>query len=199
MDILAADAIYTMQAYNQNKPVLLAETGGVKQGHTGPHVAYAADKDGVMFHDVLFAPFFVGAAGPGHIWHWDAYVDMYDVWFQIQRFANAIKGVDPVIERFEPCRADQNGFRIYVLKGNNTSMAWIRDSENTWKNELIDGNAPKLLTNTSIDLSTIMTGKKTTKVEIYDPWKDEWSGQSTSGYEFSLPDFSRSLVLKIRH
>ena len=199
MDIVAADAIYTMQAYNQNKPILLAETGGVKRSHTGPHLAYASDKDGVMFHDVLFAPFFAGAAGPGHIWHWDAYVDMNDVWFQIRRFANAIKGVDPVAEDFEAHRADQNGLRVYVLKGKKTSMVWLRDAENTWQNELIDGHAPRLLSNVSINMSEALDRKKMTKAEIYDPWNDEWSEKSISGRDIVLPDFSRSLVLKIKH
>ena len=199
MDIVAADAIYTMQTYNQNKPILLAETGGVKRSHTGPHIAYAADKDGVMFHDVLFAPFFVGAAGPGHIWHWDAYVDMNDVWFQIQRFANAIQGVDPVAEGFEPCRADQTGLKVYVLKGKKISLVWVRDAENTWQNELIDGHAPKLLSNISINLSDALSGKKMKSAAIYDPWSDEWSDKSISGREFVLSDFTRSLVIKIKH
>ena len=199
VDILAADAIAVLQSYGQNKPVLLAESGGVKPNHTGPHTAYTNDKFGMIFHDVLFAPFFAGAAGPGHIWHWDAYINQNDVWFQIQRFVNAINGVDPVVEGFEPVRTDQNGLKVYVLKGKKTSMLWIRDSENTWQSELIEGNAPKLLSNVSVNLSDVMTNKKITKVEIYDPWNDKWSEKSISGQEVVLPDFSRSLVLKIRH
>jgi hypothetical protein len=72
VDLLAADAVRELLAFTVRKPVLLAESGGVEPNHSGPLKLYEKDRDGLILHDVLFAPFFAGAAGPGHIWHWDA-------------------------------------------------------------------------------------------------------------------------------
>ena len=38
----------------------------------------------MILHDVLFAPFFAGAAGAGQIWHWDEYVDKNNLWWQFR-------------------------------------------------------------------------------------------------------------------
>jgi len=70
MDELAADAVRELLSYRPDRPVTLAESGAVEPRHTGPFQLYAADKEGILLHDVLFAPFFSGAAGTGQIWHW---------------------------------------------------------------------------------------------------------------------------------
>jgi hypothetical protein len=53
VDMLAVDAVKELLAYNLNKPVLLAESGAVEPSHTGPFKLYAADKAGIILHDVL--------------------------------------------------------------------------------------------------------------------------------------------------
>ena len=40
-----------------DRPAVLAETGAVKRCHAGPSDLYEADKEGVILHDALFAPF----------------------------------------------------------------------------------------------------------------------------------------------
>jgi hypothetical protein len=34
-------------------------------------------------------------------------------------------------------------------------------------------------------------------VRVYDPWKDRWSAVTLTGSSVALPDFQRSLVLRI--
>ncbi|RPJ59847.1 MAG: hypothetical protein EHM23_12660 [Acidobacteria bacterium] len=87
VDRLAAEAVKELLVLNPGKPVVLAESGAVEPGHTGPFKLYVKDKAGIILHDVLFAPFFAGAAGPGQIWHWDQYVAANNLWFQFKRFA----------------------------------------------------------------------------------------------------------------
>jgi len=198
MDVLAADAINHMRSYGVHKPVLLAETGGVEPSHSGPHRAYEKDHDGMILHDLLFAPYFTGSAGPGHAWHWDVYVDKNNLWYHFRRFSNAVGGLDPVKEGFVPLRADQSGFRVYVLKGKNNSLVWARDTANTWRTELIDGVEPSLRSRVSLDLSDVLKGCNLSKVEIYDPWMDQWTSGKASAL-VTLPDFKRSIVLKIKH
>ena len=43
IDILCADSIREIKQFDSSKPIILAETGGVKANHTGPSVHYDAN------------------------------------------------------------------------------------------------------------------------------------------------------------
>lgn len=195
-DLLCHDAINHMKAYGLMKPVLLAEGGAVKPVHTGPHGIYERDTLGTVLHDFLFAPFFCGSAGSGHLWHWDHYIDKVDVWFQIGRFSEAIKGIDPVKEAFTAERNDSGRMRVYTLSGKDHIMSWCRDTVSTWKNEWVDGVPAETLSGETLDLSGLVQGRKVGKVEIYDPWNNVWTEADNSAL-VSLPEFKRSTVVKL--
>jgi hypothetical protein len=196
MDLLASDAIDELRSYEVEKPMLLAEVGGVKPRHTGPIELYEIDKDGILLHDLLFAPFFSGAAGPGHAWHWDSYIDKNNLWYHFQRFNEAIKGIDPVKENFKTVKIEHPNLRVYALVGEKTMVLWCRDSGNNWENELVKGISPVMLNGLQVDISEWVAKKEIIKVTIYDPWKNEWKrGKKQS--VVVLPDFKRSVVVQI--
>jgi hypothetical protein len=197
MDVLAADAVRELLAWEPKRPVILAESGAVEPGHAGPFKLYAKDQDGVLLHDVLFAPFFAGAAGAGQIWHWDSYVSRNNLWRQFGRFASAVKDLDPPAEQFQPSLIEHPRLRVYVLKGRNTILIWCRDSQNTWKAELEEERVPEVITNATLDLTRGLDGASPASARIYDPWKDQWSSASFSGKTVPLPAFSRSLVIRV--
>ena len=196
MDVLSADAIDELRSYQVKKPMLLAEVGGVKPKHTGPIEAYATDKEGMILHDLLFAPFFSGSAGPGHAWHWDSYIDKNNLWYHFQRFSEAIKGIDPVQEKFVPVKIFQKNLRIYALVGAKTILLWCRDSQNDWQTELVNGIAPELLQGETIDMTSFLPKGSIKSATIYDPWENKWTkGKKTSFIQ--LPHFKRSVVVRI--
>ena len=196
MDVLAGNSIDELRSYQVEKPMLLAEVGGVKPKHTGPIEIYEVDKDGVLLHDLLFAPFFSGAAGPGHAWHWDNYIDKNNLWYHFKRFNEAIKGIDPVQEKFIPVKIAHSKLRIYGLTGKNTILLWCRDVENDWENEFIRGLPAELLSGLKIDVSSLVTEKAIKSVSVYDPWKDEWT-KAKRDPMVALPEFKRSVVVMI--
>ncbi|MCX5644977.1 MAG: cellulase family glycosylhydrolase [Phycisphaerae bacterium] len=197
VDILAADAVTTLIQFNSGKPVLLAESGAVEPSHSGPFKLYEQDKAGIILHDILFAPFFAGAAGSGQCWHWDSYVAQNDLWRHFGRFAQAVKDIDPPAERFRPIRIEHPRLRIYLLAGQHTLLAWCRDSQNTWKTELAEGKAPDLLKDQSITLPRDVAPKQPVTVRFYDPWADAWSQGKVEDGKLSLPAFTRSIVFRI--
>ena len=132
---------------------------------------------GSVLHDVLFAPFFSGAAGPGHLWHWDHHIDKQHTWFQMGRFARAVEGVDPLREGFEPVR---------------------RDTGSTWRHELSERIPAQRLSGLQVDFTPLLGGRRVKKVRIYDPWRDEWVRASRRA-DVSLPDFTRSVVVRIEY
>ena len=197
VDVLAADSVRELLAANPGRPVILAESGAVEPSHAGPFKLYPKDKQGILLHDVLFAPFFAGAAGAGQCWHWDQYVHANDLWWQFGRFAAAVKGVDPAAEAFEPLMVEHDAVRVYVLKGKRTILAWCRDKGSDWKSELADGKEPAKLTALKVAFGGHAKGFDAAKVRVYDPWADRWTDGKLVAGEVALPEFARSIVVRI--
>lgn len=197
VDVLAADAVREMLAFQPGRPVLLAESGAVEANHSGPSKLYPKDKAGIILHDVLFAPFFAGAAGPGHCWHWNQYVDRNNLWWQIGRFAAVVKDLDPPAENFQPTMPAHPRLHVYQLQGRHTLLLWCRDAQNTWQTELEQGQAPETLAGQTLDLGAALQGAKVASVKIYDPWQDRWTEGALKHGVLTLPVFSRSIVVRI--
>ena len=197
VDLLAADAVREVLSYQPDRPVILAESGAVEPRHAGPSHLYALDREGMLLHDILFAPFFAGAAGAGQIWHWDAYVAANKLWFHYGRFAQAVRGIDPVAEAFTPSMIQDERLRIYVLRGKRTTLVWCRDSRNTWESELEKHEKPEPVVHATVNLGDVLPANKVQSVRLYDPWQDRWTNGKLVKGKVALPEFSRSLVIRL--
>ena len=197
VDLLASQAVRELIAFNPGKPIILTETGAVKPRHSGCSELYAKDRDGMLLHDMLFAPFFSGAAGTGHMWWWRQALDEPNQWHHFARFAEVVNGINPPAERFEPLIESKERLRLYVLKGRKTVLIWCRDSRNDWKNELVLGHPPETLRDVEIDLSPFIAGLGKSQVRVYDPWKNHWQDKSIDSGRVKLDAFVRSVVLRV--
>ena len=70
--------------------------------------------------------------------------------------------------------------------------------EQKWQSELRDGQPPRFKSEIKFDLVKAGIGLPYDKIEIYDPRQDKWIASTPSGYVIGLPDFKRSLVIRIR-
>ncbi|MFZ4726792.1 MAG: hypothetical protein ACOYMD_15270, partial [Paludibacter sp.] len=138
MDILASDAVKELLSYGYNKPCMLGEAGAVEANYAGASKLYLVDTLGILHHDLLFAPFFAGSAGSGQSWHWMEYIDRNNLWFQFGRFNEAIKGINPLVENFQPSEFLIPECRAYTLTGKKTTLVWCRDAGSNWQTELIE-------------------------------------------------------------
>jgi hypothetical protein len=197
MDIICASAIDEIRSYNPGKPVILAETGAVEPRHSGPSKFYPVDTAGIILHDILFAPFFSGAAGAGMSWHWDSYVEKNNLWYHYGRFSEAIKGINPSEEGFVPSKSETDEFRIYLLQGRKTILLWLRDKNNSWQTELRDHQSPVVRSGIQLDLKKAGIEGSVGDVAFYDPWQNKWNEGKTDDMKLLLPDFRRSLVIRI--
>jgi len=197
VDVLASAAVEELRAFEPARPIILAESGAVEPNHTGPYKLYEEDRAGIILHDVLFAPFFAGAAGARQCWHWDSYVDRNDLWWQFGRFAEAVRNLDPPSENFEVLKLKHPRLRVYVLKGKQTLLAWCRDSENTWQTELAKQKPPETIQNASLDLTGVLDSGTIARAHIYDPWENRWTEAGLRGTTISLPPFKRSVIVRI--
>jgi len=197
MDIISSSAVDELLSYHTGKPVILAETGAVEPHHAGPSKYYPRDTAGILLHDLLFAPFFAGSAGPGMAWHWESYVHKNNLWFHFGRFHEVIKGINPIAEAFIPSKAETNGVRIYILKGKKTSLVWLRDKSNNWESELENGIGPEILHGIKFNPKNLGLKVPTGKIDVYDPWKNSWIKVARKVSEYNLPDFKRSIVIRV--
>jgi len=197
MDIICSSAVEELKSYNTGKPIILAETGAVEPRHSGPSNLYAKDTAGILLHDILFAPFFSGAAGAGMSWHWDSYVDKNNLWYHFKRFKEAVKSINPLEERFIASSSETDFLRIYQLNGHKTNLLWLRDKRDNWESELRDGQPPMLISQFELDMKTLDIRKGFNKIKIYDPWQDVWKVFAADDLKIILPDFKRSLVIRI--
>ncbi|MBK8881700.1 MAG: hypothetical protein IPN67_04745 [Bacteroidales bacterium] len=197
MDVICSSAVEEILSYNTGKPVMLAETGAVEPSHSGPSKYYRVDTAGILLHDILFTPFFSGSAGCGMCWHWESYVDRNNLWYHFGRFSESVKGIDPITEKFIPSRSENGNLRIYQLNGKNYTLLWLRDKRNTWQSELRDGQQPLSNDGVRIALPSPGSGESFKQIDIYDPWQNKWQNVNSDGTELLLPDFKRSLVIRI--
>ncbi len=197
VDLLAADAVAEMKSFQVRKPIILTETGAVKPKHTGASELYAKDTKGTLLHDMLFAPFFCGAAGTGHVWWWPQAIDRPNLWHHFARFARAVEGIDPAGEKFEAVTILVDPLRIYALKGRRTTLAWCRDSRCTWETELRDGVKPPAVSGCAITGKELGLALEGAAVRYYDPWTGAWSDGKVAEGRVTLPDFRRSMVVRM--
>lgn len=195
MDVLASDCVRTARTWGVQKPILATELGAVRSRHSGPSELYNADSEGVLLHDILFAPFFSGSAGSGHCWHWNAYIERQNIWFQIGRFSEAVKGVNPVAEHFEPFFLEQEHLRIYGLRGKHTTLVWLRDAEHDSYSELVEEKPVKTRENLSVTLPESLP--QFSSVDYYDPWKNTHQTLSVQNGRIEIPALKRSGVIRI--
>jgi hypothetical protein len=190
VDVLASQSIAELLSWKPGKPVLLAESGAVEPNHSGPFKLYTEDSEGVILHDVLFAPFFSGAAGSGQIWHWDSYVARNGLWRHFARFAEAVQEVDPPAEMFRPQFSENERVRIYSLAGRSKTLVWIRDKRATWMSELRDKVRPE-------PVEGLMLPAQGRRARVYDPWENLWYELSVEGGRVAVPRFTRSVVVHV--
>jgi hypothetical protein len=100
------------------------------------------DNRGIIFHDTTFPAFFAGAAGSGHNWFWDSYVDQKNLWKQMKPFADMLKGVALDQESFEVVDASNEQAWCLVLKGKHTTLAYVRSRADSWHAVLRDEYQP---------------------------------------------------------
>ena len=194
-DVSLASAVeFVRDVVKPGKPILLAETGVCKANWECISPLHGKDKDGVILHDSLFAPFFAGACGPGHVWYWDTYVEKLDLWYHFGRFAAAVSGFDPIAESPKTLRNDTEELRVWTLAGKTTILAYCRDKTSDIYSEIGDGKPVLELSGLSVELPV---GTATSAI-VYEPFADRWTDVSVAEGKVCLPDFKRAVVVKIR-
>ncbi|MCL2285357.1 MAG: glycoside hydrolase family 5 protein [Firmicutes bacterium] len=189
----SVDAINT--ARRPDKPVLLAETGAVNNIHTGPFRFYRWDDRGIIFHDTTYPAFFAGAAGSGHIWHWNDYVDNKNLWRYFSPLAQIVEGVNFAAEAFEVVDYSTNNVYFLGLKGEGTFLGWMRNKADTWQNEFIHQKPVPVVANETFT-DTGFSEEMVMEFTVINCWEDETAKLELKERTIFLKDLKYGLVFK---
>ena len=197
LEICRTDPIeFSIDAVNrvrrEDKPVILTETGAVNDRHVGAFRFYGADHDGLIFHDVTYPAFFAGAAGCGHIWHTNLYVEPNNLWRHYRPLVNALSGVRPDEEGFAYGVVENDNAWILTMNGRCHTLALIRNKADRWDKVLLNMMDPA-------PVQSLLFKSKAEKAEAF--WlMDEAPGDLEVSEEgIRLPDFVHGCVLKIKN
>jgi hypothetical protein len=87
--------------------------------------------------------------------------------------------------------------RLYALSGKHTVLVWCRDMRDTWESELERGKRPERLRGLKVDLSSVFNGARLRSVRVYDLWRNHWSNGKPHRGQVALPEFARSIVIRV--
>ena len=196
VDVLAADAVRELLATTPGRPVILAEGGAVEPRHTGPFKLYAKDQAGIILHDVIFAPFFAGAAGAGQCWHWGEYVDKNNLWHQFRAFADTVRGIDPPAEGFRAADDPPPAAARVRAQGPADLAALVPGHGEHLADGTPAGPRPEELKDVVVPLKDVgpLAGRT---ARAYDPWKKVWTDARIEDDGVRLPAFARSIVVRL--
>ncbi len=178
-----------------DKPIILTETGAVNDCHIGPFRYYRSDHNGLIFHDVTYPALFAGAAGSGHAWHWDSYIEPKNLWRHFKPMAQAIEGIQMDEEGFVNKIVNNDHAWILMLVGSKHTLVLVRNKADRWDYVLRDGIVPRPVDGFCLSLD----GIKVTNAKAF--WlMDEVPGSlDVIDDVVHLPSFVHGCVLRIEH
>jgi hypothetical protein len=74
-----------------------------------------------------------GAAGTGHLWWWDSYVDPKNLYYHLRALANFVQDIPWTTAGFQRARIHANAERVNALglQGRELTILWIENKAHT--------------------------------------------------------------------
>lgn len=192
-----AFSIQAVQAARRpDRPIFLAETGAVNDRHTGPFRYFRMDHRGIIFHDTTFPAFFAGAAGTGHNWFWDSYVDQKNLWGQLKPLADLLNGVALDQEGLEALDISNEQAWCLALKGKRHLLAWVRSRADSWHAVLRDECEPPVHAELYFDLP-LPAEVKGTRITSFWPEEEKDLALAIEGGKLKVMNLRCGAVMRI--
>ena len=76
------------------KPIIAGEFGSIASDGIGPMLEMEDDAEGIHLHNQLWASLMLGHASSAMHWHWEIYIDKFNLYHRLKGIANFVKGED---------------------------------------------------------------------------------------------------------
>jgi hypothetical protein len=180
------------------KPALIGEFG-LADPKWGLSNYMKQDREGVHFHNCLWASALAGSSGTAMFWWWDT-LDPQDAYRHYKPLAAFLAGFSPTGLR--PATATTSDARLRILgqQASDHAYLWLANRQATWWNLVVDKHQPEPIPAATITVEGLTPGSYTVL------WWDTQEGRSVSSQTvatdggrlvLTAPPLTRDLACKI--
>ncbi len=194
------DRTRLVRATATNKPALLGEFG-LADDKWGLSPYMAQDKEGIHFHNALWASAFSGLSGAALFWWWDT-LDRQDLYHHYRPLAAFVADIPFTSGQLKAVVLQtEKQARVLAWQGPKSWQGWISDPQATWWNQVVEKKEPAAMQGDALVLEGLEPG--TYRVE----WYDTYTGRTLRQEELvvsgpparlRIPTFTRDLACKVR-
>ncbi len=187
-----------LREHATNKPVLIGEFG-LATTKWGLSDYMKQDREGVHFHNCLWASAFTGVSGTAMFWWWEQ-LDLHDAYRHYKPLATFLQGASP--GGLQQATAAASDPRIHVLgyQGGDRAYLWLVNRQATWWNLVMEKHEPDPIESATIIIDGLAPQSYTVL------WWDTHKGEpvsrhtissSNGRHQLSVPSFTRDLACKV--
>ena len=187
-----------LREHAPGKPALIGEFG-LADDKWGLSDYMKQDREGVHFHNCLWASAFAGSSGTAMFWWWDQ-LDRQDAYGHYRPLAAFLEGVSFVGLESAHVTASDERVRTLGYQGNDRAYLWLSSSQATWWNLVVENREPAPVAGATIHIPGLHPGR----YRIH--WWDTHAGEATEtqertagreGLDIPLPAFHHDIACKI--
>jgi hypothetical protein len=181
-----------------SKPALIGEFG-LADPKWGLSDYMKQDRDGVHFHNCLWASALAGSSGTAMFWWWEL-LDQQDDYRHYKPLATFLAGFSPAgLQRTTATTSDPR-LRILGQQANDRAYLWIANRQATWWSLVVDKRQPESINAVTVTVEGLAPGSYAVL------WWDTQEGKPVSSQTvaadrgrlvLSVPPFTRDLACKI--
>lgn len=163
------------------------------------------DKDGVGFHNGIYAAVMAGSLGTTMHWTWGSYIDEYDLYDHYKGVNALFDGADlRGFKNFNNLSTSQQNGRVWYtgLKNENMAYVWVKDAMNDY-NQTRYGYVPQTMSAGSFEITNMNEG--TYYLEFVNTYNGQISEAGTVAVGankrlvINYPAFVKDFAIKVVH
>lgn len=180
------------------KPALIGEFG-LATDKWGLSDYMKQDREGVHFHNCLWASALSGVSGTAMFWWWDQ-LDRQDAYHHYKPLTTFLANFSPAGLQQTPATVSDARVRILGYQGDTRAYLWLVNRQTTWWNLVVDKREPDAVNSAVVTVDGLHPGSYT--VLWWDTYKGEPVTRQTIScdqgrLELVVPPFTRDLACRV--
>ena len=180
------------------KPALIGEFG-LADAKWGLSDYMKQDREGVHFHNCLWASALSGVSGTAMFWWWDQ-LDRQDAYHHYKPLASFLASFSPAGLQQTTATISDARVRILGYQGDTCAYLWLVNRQTTWWNLVVEKREPDAIDAATVTIDGLHPGSYT--VLWWDTYKGEPVSRQTVScdqgrLELAVPAFTRDLACRV--
>ncbi len=181
-----------------SKPALIGEFG-LATAKWGLSEYMKQDRDGVHFHNCLWASALSGSSGTAMFWWWEL-LDQQDAYRHYKPLATFLADFRPAGLRQTTATTSEPRLRILGQQAEDRVYLWLSDREATWWNSVVEKRSLSPVDSATVALDGLKPGRYT--ILWWNTWENAPVASQTvtakdGRLSLTAPPFTRDLACKI--